>query len=104
MSRLKYALIGYGRRGIGHLATVAEMKDSFEVVAVCDAHPQSAEETESKILKRIWVELPESLGGMIEWINPYQPKTYLLQKPIITPHPVRQQEKRAILFTSAIAS
>lgn len=27
---------------------------------------------ESNSLKRIWVELPESLGGMIEWINPYQ--------------------------------
>ena len=43
MSRLKYALIGHGRRGAGHLSTAATLKDTFEVVAVCDAHRESAE-------------------------------------------------------------
>ena len=43
MSRLKYALIGHGRRGAAHLSTAATLKDTFEVVAVCDAHPESAE-------------------------------------------------------------
>ena len=44
MSRLKYALIGYGRRGRSHLETAAALKETFEVVAVCDAHPESAQE------------------------------------------------------------
>ena len=43
MSRLKYALIGHGRRGSAHLSTAAALKDTFEVVAVCDAHQESAE-------------------------------------------------------------
>ena len=43
MSRLKYALIGHGRRGSAHLSTAAALKDTFEVVAVCDAHQKSAE-------------------------------------------------------------
>ena len=43
MSRLKYALIGHGRRGAGHLSTAATLKDAFDIVAVCDAHPESAE-------------------------------------------------------------
>ena len=49
MSRLKYALIGHGRRGAGHLATAATLKDSFEVVAVCDAHRESAEAGAAKV-------------------------------------------------------
>ncbi len=44
MSRLKYALIGYGRRGRTHIETAAALKEIFEIVAVCDAHPVSAEE------------------------------------------------------------
>ena len=43
MSRLKYALIGHGRRGSAHLSTAAALKDTFEVVGVCDAHQESAE-------------------------------------------------------------
>ena len=42
MSRLKYALIGYGRRGRSHIETAAALKETFEIVAVCDAHPASA--------------------------------------------------------------
>ena len=44
MSRLKYALIGYGRRGRSHIETAAALKETFEIVAVCDAHPASAED------------------------------------------------------------
>ena len=43
MSRLKYALIGYGRRGGAHIETAAVLKDTFEIVAICDAHRESAE-------------------------------------------------------------
>lgn len=43
MSRLKYALIGHGRRGSAHLSTAAALKDTYEIVAVCDAHEESAE-------------------------------------------------------------
>lgn len=49
MSRLKYALIGHGRRGAAHLSTAATLKDAFEVVAVCDAHPESAEAGAAKL-------------------------------------------------------
>ena len=44
MSRLKYALIGYGRRGRSHIETAAALKETFEIVAVCDAHLASAQE------------------------------------------------------------
>ena len=44
MARLKYALVGYGRRGRSHLETAAALKETFEIVAVCDAHSVSAEE------------------------------------------------------------
>lgn len=43
MSHLKYALIGHGRRGSAHLSTAAALKDTYEIVAVCDAHQESAE-------------------------------------------------------------
>lgn len=49
MSRLKYALIGHGRRGAGHLSTAATLKDTFDIVAVCDAHPESAEAGAAKV-------------------------------------------------------
>ena len=49
MSRLKYALIGHGRRGAGHLSTAAILKDTFDVVAVCDAHAESADAGAAKL-------------------------------------------------------
>ena len=49
MSRLKYALIGHGRRGAGHLSTAATLKDTFDIVAVCDAHQGSAEAGAAKV-------------------------------------------------------
>ena len=59
MSRLKYALIGCGRRGRTHLATTAELKDTFEVVAVCDAHPESAEEGAAQLGVRAYTDVRE---------------------------------------------
>ncbi len=49
MSRLKYALIGHGRRGAAHLSTATILKDTFDVVAVCDAHAESAEVGAAKL-------------------------------------------------------
>ena len=49
MSRLKYALIGHGRRGAAHLSTATILKDTFDVVAVCDAHAESAEAGAAKL-------------------------------------------------------
>ena len=49
MSRLKYALIGHGRRGAAHLSTAATLKDTFDIVAVCDAHQESAEAGAAKV-------------------------------------------------------
>lgn len=43
MPPLRYALIGCGRRGAQHLETAMEMKQTFEVVGVCDAHRMSSE-------------------------------------------------------------
>ena len=49
MKRLRYALIGHGRRGAGHLSTAATLKDTFDIVAVCDAHAESAEAGAAKL-------------------------------------------------------
>ncbi len=49
MSGLKYALIGHGRRGAAHLSTAAALKDTFDIVAVCDAHMESAEVGAAKV-------------------------------------------------------
>ncbi len=62
MSRLKYALVGYGRRGRAHLAAVAEMKDTFEIVAVCDAHPQSAEEGAARLSVKAYTDVREMVA------------------------------------------
>lgn len=42
MTRLRYELVGCGRRGEHHAETVAELRDVYEVVAVCDADLQAA--------------------------------------------------------------
>ena len=57
MSRLKYALIGHGRRGAGHLATAATLKDTFEIVAVCDTHQESAEAGAAKLGVKAYTDL-----------------------------------------------
>ena len=61
MSRLKYALIGHGRRGAGHLSTAATLKDSFEVVAVCDAHQESAEMGAAKVATKAYTDVRKML-------------------------------------------
>jgi predicted dehydrogenase len=66
MSRLKYALIGHGRRGAGHLATAAILKDTFDVVAVCDAHAESAEAGAAKLGVKAYTDVRK----MIDEISP----------------------------------
>ena len=61
MSRLKYALIGHGRRGAGHLSTAAILKDTFEVVAVCDAHQESAEAGAAKVGTKAYTDVRKML-------------------------------------------
>ncbi len=59
MSRLKYALIGYGRRGRTHLETAAALKETFEIVAVCDAHLASAQEGATQFKVRAHTDVRE---------------------------------------------
>ena len=66
MSRLKYALIGHGRRGAAHLSTAATLKDTFEVVAVCDAHPESAEAGAAKLGVKAYTDVRK----MVDEISP----------------------------------
>ena len=66
MSRLKYALIGHGRRGAAHLSTAATLKDTFDIVAVCDAHPESAEAGASKLGVKAYTDVRK----MVDEISP----------------------------------
>lgn len=66
MSRLRYALIGHGRRGAAHLSTVSILKDTFEVVAVCDAHPESAEVGAAKLGVKAYTDVRK----LVDEINP----------------------------------
>ena len=61
MSRLKYALIGHGRRGAGHLSTAATLKDTFDIVAVCDAHQESAEAGAAKVDTKAYTDVRKML-------------------------------------------
>ncbi len=42
MAKLKYALVGAGRRGISRIRNAARMSDWYEIVAVCDMNPDVA--------------------------------------------------------------
>ena len=66
MSRLKYALIGHGRRGAAHLSTAATLKDTFDIVAVCDAHPESAEAGAAKLGVKAYTDVQK----MVDEISP----------------------------------
>ena len=66
MSRLKYALIGHGRRGSAHLSIVAALKDTFEIVAVCDAHQESADVGAA----RIGVKAYTNVQKMVDEVSP----------------------------------
>jgi predicted dehydrogenase len=59
MSRLKYALIGCGRRGRSHANAVAEMGKTFEVVAVCDADPEAAQRAADRLGARPYTDVRE---------------------------------------------
>ena len=61
MARLKYALIGHGRRGAGHLSTAATLKDTFDIVAVCDAHPESAKAGAAKVGTKAYTDVRKML-------------------------------------------
>lgn len=64
MSRLKYALIGHGRRGAAHLTTAATLKDTFDVVAVCDAHSASAEAGAAKLGVKAYTDVRKLVDEM----------------------------------------
>ena len=64
MSRLKYALIGHGRRGAGHLSTAATLKDTFDIVAVCDAHPESAESGAARFGVKAYTDIRKMVDEM----------------------------------------
>ena len=66
MSRLKYALIGHGRRGAAHLSTAATLKDTFDIVAVCDAHPESAEAGAAKVGVKAYTDVRK----MVDEVSP----------------------------------
>ncbi len=66
MSRLKYALIGHGRRGAAHLATAAALKGTFDVVAVCDAGPDSAGRGAEKLGINAYTDVRE----MVDAVSP----------------------------------
>jgi len=66
VSHLKYALIGYGRRGKVHLETATELKDTFKIVAVCDAHQRSAETGADQVGAKAYSDVRK----MIERENP----------------------------------
>ena len=64
MSRLKYALIGHGRRGAGHLSTAATLKDTFDIVAVCDAHQESAEAGAARLGVKAYTDVQKMVDEM----------------------------------------
>ncbi len=41
--KLRYALIGCGRRSRTHIRVVDQLRDRFDIVAVCDADPEAAQ-------------------------------------------------------------
>ena len=64
MSRLKYALVGHGRRGSAHLSTAAALKDTFEIVAVCDAHQESAEAGAARVGVKAFTDVRQLVDEM----------------------------------------
>ena len=63
MSPLKYTLIGYGRRGRSHTETAAALKKTFEIVAVCDAHPASAQEGAAQFNVKAYTDVREMVDS-----------------------------------------
>jgi predicted dehydrogenase len=59
MSRLRYAIVGCGRRGSAHLAVASKLTDYYEIAAVCDAHPPSAQAAGEKYGVTAYTDLHE---------------------------------------------
>ena len=80
MSRLKYALIGHGRRGAAHLSTAATLKDTFDIVAVCDAHPESAEAGAAKIGVKAYTDVRKMVDEVCLLYTSPSPRDGLLSR------------------------
>lgn len=59
MSKLRYALIGCGRRAQTHIGVVTEMRDTFEVVAACDADPEAAQRAADRLGVKAYTDVRE---------------------------------------------
>jgi len=55
--RLRLALIGAGRRGQAHAATIRELPELYEFVAVCDVHEASAHALAARVGARPYAEV-----------------------------------------------
>jgi hypothetical protein len=68
------AIVTNGNQGAsgGETVNVCTDEDIAARAGRAGAYDFKREYTASQTLSRIWVELPPSLGGTIEWINPYQ--------------------------------
>ena len=55
----------------GETVNVCTAEDLAEHTATAQTYEFQREYTASKVIKRIFVELPTELGGTIEWKNPY---------------------------------
>jgi hypothetical protein len=56
----------------GETVNVCTDEDIAERAARAGSYPFQREYGDGEVLKRMWVDLPESLGGRIEWLNPYR--------------------------------
>jgi hypothetical protein len=55
----------------GETVNVCTDEDIASRAAQANTYAFQREYMDAGALKRIWVDLPESLGGTIEWVNPY---------------------------------
>jgi hypothetical protein len=67
-------IITNGNQGTtgGETVNVCTDEDIAQRAARASTYEFQREYTEQGTLVRIWVDLPESLGGTIEWLNPYR--------------------------------
>lgn len=62
MSRLRYALIGCGRRSPAHIEAVSALPELHGVVAVCDAHAESAERAAARLGVKAYTNVAEMVA------------------------------------------
>lgn len=67
-------IITNGNQGAtgGETVNVCTDEDISQNAGRAQTYEFQREYSENKVLQRIYVELPESLGGTIEWLNPYR--------------------------------